>query len=148
MLLLEAVVDLNFHEHTIMSAPSVIDVNQKSRVRRSKIRTKFVLESLRQEESRLKLENASMKKLLYDSFPPHVAQEIISECCARTTLSAVKEEDSYERKLMIEDVPMEQFASAFHDNLQSLVRTLDDHESENDEDIDDQCIEGAEEINQ
>jgi hypothetical protein len=126
-----------------MSKLSGLNGEQKRRVAsRSKIRAKFVLESLRQEESKLRLENALMKKILFDSFPSHVAQEIISECCSCTCLSVVKEDDSCEEeKSVVQDVSMEQLSMTFlHDNLQPLIQVLDRDDDESYEFIDDHFI--------
>lgn len=125
-----------------MSKQSDLNTKQKRRVaHRSKIRTKFVIESLRLEESKLRIENASMKKLLCDSLPSHVAQEIISECCSRAGLSAVKVEHSCEEKSTLQDIPMEQLSKFFlHDFLQPLIQDLDVDDDELDDLTDDQCI--------
>jgi hypothetical protein len=126
-----------------MSKLSGVNNEQKRRVAsRSNIRAKFVLESLMQEESKLRLENALMKKLLFDSFPSPVAQEIISECCSCACLSVVKEDDSCEEEeSAVQDVSMEQLSMTFlHDNLQPLIQVLDRDANEFDEFIDDHFI--------
>lgn len=125
-----------------MSKQSELNAKQKRRVaHRSKIRTKFVLESLRQEESKLRIENAFMKKVLCDSLPSHLAQEIISECCSRAGLSAVEVEDSCEEKSTLQEIPVDQLSNIFlHDFLQPLIQDLDAGDDDLDDLTDDQCI--------
>jgi PAS domain-containing protein len=70
-----------------MSDHAVAERRQRNRehAKRSRVRKKFMLESLQEQVSSLQLENQKLRTLVQDNIPEH-AQKIISECCSKNTL--------------------------------------------------------------
>mmetsp|Transcript_53613 Transcript_53613/g.154541 ORF Transcript_53613/g.154541 Transcript_53613/m.154541 type:complete len:450 (-) Transcript_53613:143-1492(-) len=72
-----------------MSDQAVAERRQRNRehAKRSRVRKKFMLESLQEQVSQLQLENQRLRTLVQDNIPEH-AQKIISECCQSSNLFA------------------------------------------------------------
>lgn len=68
---------------------SVAERRQRNRehAKRSRVRKKFMLESLQEQVSQLQIENQRLRTLVQDNIPEH-AQNIISECCQSNSLFA------------------------------------------------------------
>lgn len=75
-----------------ISDHAVAERRQRNRehAKRSRVRKKFMLESLQEQVSSLQLENQRLRTLIQDNIPEH-AQRIISECCSKNTLFGDKE---------------------------------------------------------
>jgi PAS domain S-box-containing protein len=74
-------------EEAGMSDHAIAERRQRNRehAKRSRVRKKFMLESLQEEVSSLQLENQKLRTLVQDNVPEH-AQKIISECCQSSSL--------------------------------------------------------------
>merc|ERR1712238_63000 len=70
-----------------MSDQAVAERRQRNRehAKRSRVRKKFMLESLQEQVASLQRENQRLRMLLQDNIPEH-AQMIISECCTSSPL--------------------------------------------------------------
>jgi len=70
-----------------MSDQAVAERRQRNRehAKRSRVRKKFMLESLQEQVAALQRENARLRVLVQDNIPEH-AQMIISECCTSSPL--------------------------------------------------------------
>jgi PAS domain S-box-containing protein len=68
---------------------NVAERRQRNRehAKRSRVRKKFMLESLQEQVSQLQIENQRLRTLVQDNIPEH-AQNIISECCQSNSLFA------------------------------------------------------------
>jgi len=77
-----------------MSDHAVAERRQRNRehAKRSRVRKKFVLESMQEQVHQLQLENQRLRTLVQDNIPEH-AQKIISECCQSSSLFADSRED-------------------------------------------------------
>lgn len=77
-----------------MSDQAIAERRQRNRehAKRSRVRKKFMLESLQEEVSKLQRENQTLRLLIQESIPEH-AQEIIAECCAKNPLFADDEQE-------------------------------------------------------
>jgi len=66
---------------------AVAERRQRNRehAKRSRVRKKFMLESLQEQVGSLQLENQRLRTLVQDNIPEH-AQQIISECCHSSSL--------------------------------------------------------------
>lgn len=82
-----------------MSDHAIAERRQRNRehAKRSRVRKKFMLESLQEEVSSLQLENKRLRTLVQDNIPEH-AQKIISDCCCTSTLFADVEEKNPSKK--------------------------------------------------
>lgn len=67
----------------IMS-PSVV---RGEHAKRSRVRKKFMLESLQEQVSQLQIEKQRLRTIVQDNVPEH-AQNLISECCRSNSLFA------------------------------------------------------------
>lgn len=78
-----------------MSDHAVAERRQRNRehAKRSRVRKKFMLESLQEQVHQLQVENQRLRTLVQDNIPEH-AQKIISECCQSSTLFADGNEDA------------------------------------------------------
>ena len=88
-----------------MSDHAVAERRQRNRehAKRSRVRKKFMLESLQEEVSGLQRENQRLRMLVQDNIPEH-AQKIISECCASSALfddNSNKKEDNKEPAVLV-----------------------------------------------
>jgi len=74
---------------TGVSDHAVAERRQRNRehAKRSRVRKKFVLESMQEQVHRLQVENQRLRTLVQDNIPEH-AQKIISECCQSSSLFA------------------------------------------------------------
>jgi len=74
---------------TVTSDQSVAERRQRNRehAKRSRVRKKFMLESLQEQVASLQRENQRLRILVQDNMPEH-AQVIISECCTSSPLFA------------------------------------------------------------
>lgn len=72
-----------------VSDQAVAERRQRNRehAKRSRVRKKFMLESLQEQVASLQLENQRLRILVQDNIPEH-AQQIISECCQSSSLFA------------------------------------------------------------
>ena len=72
---------------TGMSDQAIAERRQRNRehAKRSRVRKKFMLESLQEQVASLQLENQKLRILVQDNIPEY-AQKIISECCTTSTL--------------------------------------------------------------
>lgn len=70
-----------------LSDQVVAERRQRNRehAKRSRVRKKFLLESLQQEVKDLQSENSGLRMLIYECIPQH-AQQIITECCKQSPL--------------------------------------------------------------
>ena len=70
-----------------MSDQAIAERRQRNRehAKRSRVRKKFMLESLQEQVASLQVENQKLRTLVQDNIPEH-AQKIISECCTSSTL--------------------------------------------------------------
>jgi PAS domain-containing protein len=77
-----------------MSDYAVAERRQRNRehAKRSRVRKKFVLESMQEQVHQLQVENQRLRTLVQDNIPEH-AQKIISECCQSNSLFADPKED-------------------------------------------------------
>lgn len=68
---------------------AIAERRQRNRehAKRSRVRKKFMLESLQEQVASLQLENQRLRTLVQDNIPEH-AQKIIAECCTSSTLFA------------------------------------------------------------
>lgn len=75
-----------------ISDHAIAERRQRNRehAKRSRVRKKFMLESLQEQVSSLQSENQRLRTLVQDNIPEH-AQRIISECCSKNTLFGDKE---------------------------------------------------------
>ena len=82
-----------------MSDQAIAERRQRNRehAKRSRVRKKFMLESLQEQVSSLQLENQRLRTLIQDKIPEH-AQRIISECCSKNTLFGDKANGESEDK--------------------------------------------------
>lgn len=82
-----------------MSDQAVAERRQRNRehAKRSRVRKKFMLESLQEQVSSLQVENQRLRTLIQDNVPEH-AQKIISECCSESTLFGDKTRAAAEEK--------------------------------------------------
>lgn len=73
--------------HTGVSDQAVAERRQRNRehAKRSRVRKKFMLESLQEQVASLQRENQRLRTLVQDNIPEH-AQMIISECCTSSPL--------------------------------------------------------------
>jgi PAS domain S-box-containing protein len=85
-----------------MSDHAVAERRQRNRehAKRSRVRKKFMLESLQEEVGSLQLENQRLRTLVQDNVPEH-AQKIISECCASSALFADDDDGAATNKLSV-----------------------------------------------
>jgi PAS domain S-box-containing protein len=77
-----------------MNDHAVAERRQRNRehAKRSRVRKKFMLESLQEQVAALQLENQRLRTLVQDNIPEH-AQKIISECCQSNSLFADSKDD-------------------------------------------------------
>lgn len=82
-----------------MSDQAVAERRQRNRehAKRSRVRKKFMLESLQEQVSSLQLENQKLRTLIQDNIPEH-AQKIISECCSKNSLFGDKLNNEVQEK--------------------------------------------------
>jgi PAS domain S-box-containing protein len=83
-----------------MSDQAIAERRQRNRehAKRSRVRKKFMLESLQEQVSSLQLENQRLRTLIQDNIPEH-AQKIISESCSKNSLFGDKASgESQEKK--------------------------------------------------
>lgn len=82
-----------------MSDQAIAERRQRNRehAKRSRVRKKFMLESLQEQVSSLQLENQKLRLLIQDNIPEH-AQKIISDCCSKNTLFGDKANGEVQEK--------------------------------------------------
>lgn len=82
-----------------ISDQAIAERRQRNRehAKRSRVRKKFMLESLQEQVSSLQSENQRLRTLIQDNIPEH-AQSIISECCSKNTLFGDKATAESEEK--------------------------------------------------
>lgn len=82
-----------------ISDQAIAERRQRNRehAKRSRVRKKFMLESLQEQVSTLQSENQRLRTLIQDNIPEH-AQSIISECCSKNTLFGDKATAESEEK--------------------------------------------------
>jgi PAS domain S-box-containing protein len=70
-----------------MSDQAIAERRQRNRehAKRSRVRKKFMLESLQEEVKQLQKENVELRMIVQQKIPQH-AQQIISECCSKSPL--------------------------------------------------------------
>jgi PAS domain S-box-containing protein len=107
-------------EEAGMSEVAVAERRQRNRehAKRSRVRKKFMLESLQEQVLQLQRENLQLRTLVQDSIPEH-AQKIISECCTSSSLFANQEDDDLE----IEDAASKKKTSLVRSDF-SLMESL------------------------
>jgi PAS domain-containing protein len=71
----------------VMSEHAIAERRQRNRehAKRSRVRKKFMLESMQEEVRALQKQNVELRMLIQEKIPEH-AQTIISECCSKNTL--------------------------------------------------------------
>jgi PAS domain S-box-containing protein len=86
-----------------MSDHAIAERRQRNRehAKRSRVRKKFMLESLQEQVAGLQRENQRLRLLVQDNIPEH-AQQIISECCSSSPLFS-DDEAAKRSQLTIED---------------------------------------------
>lgn len=71
----------------VMSEQAIAERRQRNRehAKRSRVRKKFMLESLQEQVRSLQKENVELRMLIQEKIPQH-AQQILTECCSKNTL--------------------------------------------------------------
>ena len=93
----------------------------REKKKRSKLRTKYVLESLREEYLELQEKNSKLKQLLRENLPAEKAQSIIEKCASSGLHTALdRPDDSSEDATIVKSGSRPPV-----DNLADLTSTLD-----------------------
>jgi len=77
----------NMETGGVMSEHAIAERRQRNRehAKRSRVRKKFMLESMQEQVRALQKENVELRMVIQEKIPAH-AQQIISECCSKNSL--------------------------------------------------------------